>query len=400
MITTAREWLLTAFPGNLESANSISSEKARIPAWTDRILRKGAFLRQIAYDSAPLRFSDHRPVYAAFECRVNIVDEAKRDAISRQLYNSRKAEVGESGTHVADLDDSDEEDLIGYDAIEPGLPPASSDRQKWWLDNKQPARARAAAPLEREGHVMTLNPNRPSNPFGQAEDQDWISIPRTSSKTSLSSISSSPYEKISLPSRMQSSASTRKLPPVYDGGSLPQRMGQMQVSGGDFQAPRSQGGTTTTLPPPPPPRRQTGPMAAKASPSPTTSGIRSQQPRPTSAASTASSQQRAKAAPPVAKKPAHLTDTSPMIGPIAMVSRDDSGSKPPLPKRTLTGSANGTQPSGAIRMPGMTSREMAAPLPRRPVGAQSNSNQQPPGDLLDDDGPGIGGWETLQPARR
>lgn len=398
MSTTARKSSLMTLPPILESANSTSSEKARIPAWTDRILRKGAFLRQIAYDSAPLKFSDHRPVYAAFECRVNIVDELRRDAISRQLYNSRKAEVGESGTHVADLDDSDEEDLIGYDAIEPGLPPASSDRQKWWLDNKQPARARAAAPPEREGHVMTLNPNRPSNPFGQAEDHDWISIPRSSSKTSLSSISSSPYEKVSLPSRMQSSASTRKLPPVYDGGSVSQRMGQMQLTGGDHPPSRSQGGTTAALPPPPPPRRQTGPMGTTASPSSAPGGMKSQQPRPPSAASTTSSQQRAKAAPPVAKKPAHLSDTSPMMSPITMVSRDDSGSKPPLPRRTPTGTANGTQPPGAIRMPGMIGREMQTPLPRRPVGAPTG--QQPPGDLLDDDGPGIGGWETLQPVRR
>lgn len=32
-------------------------------------------------------------------------------------------------------DDLDDEDLIGYDPIAPGLPPASSDRRKWWLEN-------------------------------------------------------------------------------------------------------------------------------------------------------------------------------------------------------------------------------------------------------------------------
>src|SRR6187551_2244518 len=55
-----------------------SSEKARIPAWTDRILRKGSNLKQLAYNSAPLRFSDHRPVYAVFQCLVSMVDEELR----------------------------------------------------------------------------------------------------------------------------------------------------------------------------------------------------------------------------------------------------------------------------------------------------------------------------------
>jgi hypothetical protein len=32
-------------------------------------------------------------------------------------------------------DETDDEDLLGYESVEPGLPPASSDRRKWWLDN-------------------------------------------------------------------------------------------------------------------------------------------------------------------------------------------------------------------------------------------------------------------------
>jgi hypothetical protein len=111
-----------------------TSEKARIPAWCDRVLRKGDNIRQINYDAAPLRFSDHRPVYATFQCLIKKIDEAKKDRLSQELYRQRRAVVGD--THAAgDMEDSDDEDLIGYDAIEPGLPPASSDRRKWWLDN-------------------------------------------------------------------------------------------------------------------------------------------------------------------------------------------------------------------------------------------------------------------------
>lgn len=111
-----------------------TSEKARIPAWCDRVLRKGNNIRQINYDAAPLKFSDHRPVYATFQCQISKIDEKKKEQLSQEMYRQRRAVVGD--THAAGaMEDSDDEDLIGYDSIEPGLPPASSDRRKWWLDN-------------------------------------------------------------------------------------------------------------------------------------------------------------------------------------------------------------------------------------------------------------------------
>lgn len=111
-----------------------TSEKGRIPAWCDRILRKGDNLRQINYTTAPLRFSDHRPVYATFQCTVNMVDEKRKDQMRNELYEQRRAAVGDSIANTND-EDTDDEDLIGYESIEPGLPPASSDRRKWWLDS-------------------------------------------------------------------------------------------------------------------------------------------------------------------------------------------------------------------------------------------------------------------------
>lgn len=106
----------------------VHREKARIPAWTDRILRKGPNLRQIDYNVAQqLRFSDHRPIYATFQCMVSVIDGALRETLSHEIYESRRAEVS-SSTLNNKVVDSDDEDLIGYDSIEPGLPPASSDR--------------------------------------------------------------------------------------------------------------------------------------------------------------------------------------------------------------------------------------------------------------------------------
>ncbi|TDZ74434.1 Inositol-1,4,5-trisphosphate 5-phosphatase 1 [Colletotrichum trifolii] len=152
-----------------------TSEKARIPAWTDRILRKGTNLRQLAYNSAPLKFSDHRPVYAIFQCRVSVVDETVREQISQELYQRRKAEVGDSTANL-ESEETDDEDLIGYEAIEPGLPPASSDRQKWWLENKQQARANVKQPSATDGHTSILNPSRPPNPFTPTGEPDWRPI--------------------------------------------------------------------------------------------------------------------------------------------------------------------------------------------------------------------------------
>lgn len=109
-------------------------EKARIPAWCDRILRKGDILKQMTYTTAPLRFSDHRPVYATFQCAVSAVDEVRKENLGREIYTKRRSEVGDI-TANAKIDEFDDEDITGYDSIAPELPPASSDRRKWWLDN-------------------------------------------------------------------------------------------------------------------------------------------------------------------------------------------------------------------------------------------------------------------------
>ena len=111
-----------------------TSEKTRIPAWCDRILRRGD-LRQTSYATAPLRFSDHRPVYGTFQCTVSDIDEQKRERLSQQIYSKRRADVGDAVANAKDEDGIDDEELIGFDSIAPELPPASSDHRKWWLDN-------------------------------------------------------------------------------------------------------------------------------------------------------------------------------------------------------------------------------------------------------------------------
>lgn len=107
-------------------------EKARIPAWCDRILRKGNNLKQIEYATAPLRFSDHRPVYATFQCTISNIDEEAKEELSRSLYESRKQDIVGP---TANGNEKTDEDHVGYLSVAAGLPPASSDRRKWWLDD-------------------------------------------------------------------------------------------------------------------------------------------------------------------------------------------------------------------------------------------------------------------------
>ena len=154
--------------------NYDTSEKARIPAWCDRVLRKGEILKQINYATAPLRFSDHRPVYATFQCTINVIDEAKKEKLSLEIYSHRRADIGDVTANARD-DEVDDEELIGYDAIAPELPPASSDRHKWWLDGGLPSRSDLSGPKIES----ILNDLRPNNPFASTTESDWLAVPKT-----------------------------------------------------------------------------------------------------------------------------------------------------------------------------------------------------------------------------
>ncbi|KAI1341616.1 SacI homology domain-containing protein [Xylariaceae sp. FL0016] len=439
-----------------------TSEKARIPAWTDRILRKGTNIRQLAYNSAPLRFSDHRPVYAIFQCTVNIIDEAHREHISRQLYDRRKAEVGHTPT-VLDTDDSeDDEDLIGYEPIEPGLPPASSDQQRWWLENGKMAKSAIAPPKSANGSrdiaTVVLNPGRPSNPFNVTDEPDWVAVPRANSRlSSFSSISSSPYEHINHSAFQSTSASNpapRKLPPPFDPSTLPAKVGRMNIM--DEQTPTQS--HRNEAPPPPPPRRQTVTNmgqsgSASSSPQPVPRAKPHPpvpQPRVVSTSSQVSSDSRSP--PPVAKKPAHLASTSPMSSPSLSENngfspREDRTPRPQAPHQTssnisnlasrletnnlgsLTGGmhrtrtlppqsafaevsdahpapVSGSIASGRIGLPGLGVGERKPVLPTRPnqqpspaIRKPAPPSRKPVIDLLGDDtATEMNGWESLKPS--
>lgn len=111
-------------------------DKARIPAWCDRILWKGSDIRQLNYDVSNLRLSDHRPVWASFTCTIIVVDEARKQNLRRSLHVQRRRNSQILETQPESLRMC-RENLIPLEPIPTELPPPSSDHRKWWLDNGQ-----------------------------------------------------------------------------------------------------------------------------------------------------------------------------------------------------------------------------------------------------------------------
>ena len=64
------------------------------------------------------------------------MNEPLKESLINEIYAKRTADIADPEARVANADslDIDEEDLIEYEPIRPELPPASSNRHKWWLD--------------------------------------------------------------------------------------------------------------------------------------------------------------------------------------------------------------------------------------------------------------------------
>src|SRR5690606_26587263 len=141
------------------------------------------------------------------------------------------------------------------------------EKQKWWLANGQAARVGLSPPPGTgagTGDGAVLNPSRPSNPFTPTDEPDRVSVRGSASKQSLSSMARPAYGVVNRSSRRPPPAGTpgaRRLPPAYDPGSLPAKVGRMGL-GDEMGLPSTH---AREVPPPPLPRRQTG---APAGPGP------------------------------------------------------------------------------------------------------------------------------------
>ncbi len=131
-LTTLRKYTQTLRGTHL--SDCVFREKARIPAWCDRVLWKGSDLRQLNYNVSNILLSDHRPVWASFACTINVVDEARRESLRHALHAQRRSNPQILETQPQPVH-TNNRDPTPLEPISTGLPSPSSDHRKWWLDN-------------------------------------------------------------------------------------------------------------------------------------------------------------------------------------------------------------------------------------------------------------------------
>ncbi|KAJ7180325.1 inositol polyphosphate phosphatase [Mycena crocata] len=141
---------------DLGTDNYDTSEKMRIPAWTDRILYQGESLDLAVYSRAELKGSDHKPVFGIFRAAIRIIDVAKRTALSQLLLKSVTSTApGEK------LDDKLA--ALALPTTFGDLPPPSSDEAAWWNGPEHPNGAISMSELR------NLKPGA-TNPFDSPEE--------------------------------------------------------------------------------------------------------------------------------------------------------------------------------------------------------------------------------------
>jgi hypothetical protein len=351
-----------------------SSEKARIPAWTDRVLYKvnhrhsvsggggeelGTKVKLERYDSVQrIRVSDHRPVFALFEVGVRVVDEAKKDALTRKLYAKRAREIKVAVDDVdnggSDADSDDLEDVVGYEPIQEGLPPASSDRRKWWLDAEKSVAANVQLPSDGKG--VMLNPRRPANPWrntdgaadeGEAEE-DWVKVEALASEKNTGS----PRQKPAPPPPRQRNVSAASTPDGLNANANANANGNANTN--------PTGASARQRPTPPPSRHPstasrvtstsataTAPHPPKRMLPPVWAGPRI----PSSSSSIAPSATAPAPAPALPTRPTHNgsgTPVRPSAPPSSITDAQEQDQPPPMPPRRTASSASSASTSTTV----------------------------------------------------
>lgn len=77
-----------------------TSEKQRVPSWTDRVVYKGE-MSLTNYNSVDgMMYSDHKPVYAGFSAKVKNIDKVIKKRIMKELYSGAKDKVTGSSSLI------------------------------------------------------------------------------------------------------------------------------------------------------------------------------------------------------------------------------------------------------------------------------------------------------------
>lgn len=153
-----------------------TSEKQRIPAWTDRILSlsKNKILKQEIYDSnEDIIFSDHRPVFAVFLASVEVLNNEKKRLIAHEVFESYTKVVGDINFLLT------ANDVTKYvvDLTDDVMPPPSSEASKWWLRSDALAKvniSELSKSSAEEQHSLVFNPGLAPNPFHAIDVPEFI----------------------------------------------------------------------------------------------------------------------------------------------------------------------------------------------------------------------------------
>ncbi|KAI8997205.1 SacI homology domain-containing protein [Pilobolus umbonatus] len=184
-----------------------TSEKQRIPGWTDRILYKGKNIKLIQYSRADLRTSDHRPVFAVFQADILTLDNEARVKLHKELYQSlstidirspsppdlpKRKPTTPVVTSSLKLSDSFVDTLIDVSFDSNDLPPPSSDTRKWWEDGQ-------AIPKADKSRAIGINPfeddDYSPSIHKMSLDSDWTPLSPISIAQSMNDRSSPPTPK-------------------------------------------------------------------------------------------------------------------------------------------------------------------------------------------------------------
>ncbi|KAH3670590.1 hypothetical protein OGAPHI_001105 [Ogataea philodendri] len=158
-----------------------TSDKQRIPAWTDRILSlarsKNVELKQMEYGCAyDIKFSDHKPVYGIFHAKLDIADQTIMSQIEKQLYESRKVEFLGVNSLVLAQNINESTFLLPH-----GLPAPSGKTtgSRWWIPGGVAGKIKVRFPELDSGEYI-VNPRLPPNPFTKTTEEDFIKKPTES----------------------------------------------------------------------------------------------------------------------------------------------------------------------------------------------------------------------------
>ncbi|KAJ1666218.1 Inositol-1,4,5-trisphosphate 5-phosphatase 1 [Coemansia sp. RSA 1813] len=119
-----------------------TSEKMRVPSWTDRIMYRGQGINVLAYYRDEICFSDHKPVLAVMNFNVVSIDKEQKRKIIRRLYALRHQAEKNPAPKEQKLIDWEDAAAAASDYASNGtaskkqLPAPSSDSSSWWEGNQ------------------------------------------------------------------------------------------------------------------------------------------------------------------------------------------------------------------------------------------------------------------------